>query len=175
MGESQGCSWARTLQAQRRASSGSPGAGCAGHHHEDGALVPLADIMSLALDAFNCALNNVSDRRALMQDALDITMKMALSVPLADIMAYRKVGKAFFGLLDVLCSNHTHVIANYGHAHLRLPHDRPRQRPQVPGRRHLLAVRDGRRQPGRLLLQGGAGQRQRDASCSRAGTPSSHP
>ena len=40
-------------------------------------------------------------------------MKMALSVPLADIMAYRKVGKAFFGLLDVLCSNHTHVIANY--------------------------------------------------------------
>ena len=40
-------------------------------------------------------------------------MKMALSVPLADIMAYRKVGKAFFGLLDVLCSNHTSVIANY--------------------------------------------------------------
>lgn len=40
-------------------------------------------------------------------------MKMALSVPLADIMAYRKVGKAFFGLLDVLCSNHTNVIANY--------------------------------------------------------------
>ena len=39
-------------------------------------------------------------------------MKMALSVPLADVMAYRKVGKAFFGLLDVLCSNHTHVIAN---------------------------------------------------------------
>ena len=39
-------------------------------------------------------------------------MTMALSVPLADIMAYRKVGKAFFGLLDVLCSNHTLVIAN---------------------------------------------------------------
>ncbi len=38
-------------------------------------------------------------------------MKMALSVPLADIMAYRKVGKAFFGLLDVLCSNHTLVVA----------------------------------------------------------------
>ena len=48
-----------------------------------------------------------------VQDALDMTMKMALSVPLADIMAYRKVGKAYFGLLDVLCSNHTHVIANY--------------------------------------------------------------
>ncbi|CAK0751589.1 hypothetical protein CVIRNUC_002079 [Coccomyxa viridis] len=46
-----------------------------------------------------------------LKDALDITMKMALSVPLADIMAYRKVGKAFFGLLDVLCSNHTLVVA----------------------------------------------------------------
>ena len=45
------------------------------------------------------------------QDALDISMKMALSVPLADVMAYRKVGKAFFGLLDVLCGGHTGVIA----------------------------------------------------------------
>ena len=45
------------------------------------------------------------------QDALDISMKMALSVPLADVMAYRKVGKAFFGLLEVLCASHTHVIA----------------------------------------------------------------
>lgn len=48
---------------------------------------------------------------ALLQDALDITMKMALSIPLADIMAYRKVGKAFFGLLEVLAANHTAVIA----------------------------------------------------------------
>ena len=38
-------------------------------------------------------------------------MKMALSVPLADVMAYRKLGKAFFGLLEVLCAAHTHVIA----------------------------------------------------------------
>ena len=38
-------------------------------------------------------------------------MKMALSVPLADVVAYRKVGKAFFGLLDVLCGAHTGVIA----------------------------------------------------------------
>lgn len=46
-----------------------------------------------------------------IQDALDITMKMVLSMPLADILAYRKVGRAFFALLDVLCSSHTHVIA----------------------------------------------------------------
>ncbi|CAL8462392.1 g1925 [Coccomyxa elongata] len=46
-----------------------------------------------------------------LKDALDVTMKMALSIPLVDIMAYRKVSKAFFGLLEVLCANHTGVIA----------------------------------------------------------------
>lgn len=41
-----------------------------------------------------------------MQDALDIALKMALFIPLADIMAYRKVARAYFALLDVLCHNH---------------------------------------------------------------------
>ena len=36
---------------------------------------------------------------------------MALSIPLADIMAYRKVAKAYFGLLDVLCHGHVKAIA----------------------------------------------------------------
>ncbi len=43
------------------------------------------------------------------QDALDIALKMALSIPLADIMAYRKVARAYFALLDVLCHNHAQV------------------------------------------------------------------
>lgn len=38
-------------------------------------------------------------------------MKMALSISQADILAYRKVAKAYFGLLDVLCHNHTAFIA----------------------------------------------------------------
>ena len=42
----------------------------------------------------------------LLQDALDIALKMALSIPLADIIAYRKVARAYFALLDVLCHNH---------------------------------------------------------------------
>ncbi|KAK9818400.1 hypothetical protein WJX72_012091 [[Myrmecia] bisecta] len=46
-----------------------------------------------------------------LKDALDVALKMALSVPLSDIMAYRKVAKAYFALLDVLCHNHTNVIA----------------------------------------------------------------
>jgi exportin-7 len=45
------------------------------------------------------------------QDALEIALKMALSIPLTDILAYRKVAKAYYGLLDVLCHNHTNVIA----------------------------------------------------------------
>ena len=40
-----------------------------------------------------------------------MTVKMALSIPLADIMAYQKVAKAYFGLLDVLCHGHVNVIA----------------------------------------------------------------
>ena len=44
-----------------------------------------------------------------LQDALDIALKMALSIPLADIMAYRKVARAYFALLDVLCHNHAQV------------------------------------------------------------------
>ena len=38
-------------------------------------------------------------------------MKMALAMPLADIMSYRKVGRAYFSLLDVLCHNHVATLA----------------------------------------------------------------
>ncbi|KAL4457497.1 hypothetical protein ABPG75_012362 [Micractinium tetrahymenae] len=46
-----------------------------------------------------------------LKDALDMSLKLALSIPLSDILAYRKVGKAYFALLDVLCHNHANVIA----------------------------------------------------------------
>ena len=45
------------------------------------------------------------------QDALDISLKMALSIPLPDIMAYPKVGKAYFIMLESLCHNHLSFIA----------------------------------------------------------------
>lgn len=47
-----------------------------------------------------------------IQDALAIALKLALAVPLADIMAYRKVGRAFFQLLEVLSHNHAPVLAS---------------------------------------------------------------
>ena len=36
---------------------------------------------------------------------------MALSIPLSDIMAFPKVAKAYFTLLESLCHNHLSVIA----------------------------------------------------------------
>ena len=45
------------------------------------------------------------------QDALEISLKMALRIPLSDIMAYPKVGKAYFIMLESLCHNHLSFIA----------------------------------------------------------------
>ena len=36
---------------------------------------------------------------------------MALAIPLADLMAYAKLCKAYFNLVDVLCHNHTQTLA----------------------------------------------------------------
>ena len=36
---------------------------------------------------------------------------MALSIPLPDILAYRKVSKAYFAFIDVLCHNHGSALA----------------------------------------------------------------
>lgn len=47
-----------------------------------------------------------------LADALDMALKMSLSIPLASIMAFRKLARAYFALLEVLCHNHTSVIVN---------------------------------------------------------------
>eukprot|EP00803_Ostreobium_quekettii_P004119 evm.model.scf_281.4 EVM.evm.TU.scf_281.4 scf_281:37255-51104(+) len=46
-----------------------------------------------------------------LEDALKISLKMALSIPLNDIIAYKKLARAFYSLVDVLCEHHTSVIA----------------------------------------------------------------
>lgn len=46
-----------------------------------------------------------------LRDALDVALQMALSVPLPDILAYRKLAKAYFALVDTLCHSHTAVLA----------------------------------------------------------------
>lgn len=46
-----------------------------------------------------------------LKDALDVALRMALSMPLHDIIAYRKVSRSFFSLLDALCHNHAPALA----------------------------------------------------------------
>ncbi|OIV90033.1 hypothetical protein TanjilG_23953 [Lupinus angustifolius] len=47
--------------------------------------------------------------RALV-DALDITVKMILSIPLADILAFRKVAAAYFAFLEILFNGHLSFV-----------------------------------------------------------------
>ncbi|KAJ7516733.1 hypothetical protein O6H91_22G068900 [Diphasiastrum complanatum] len=47
-----------------------------------------------------------------LADALDVALKISLAIPLADIMAYRKLARAYFAFLEVLCHNHITVILN---------------------------------------------------------------
>ncbi|XP_010543785.1 PREDICTED: exportin-7 isoform X2 [Tarenaya hassleriana] len=70
-------------------------------------------ILSRALNGGYCNFGvfELYGDRALA-DALDISLKMTLSIPLADILAYRKLTKAYFGFLDVLFSHHIIFILN---------------------------------------------------------------
>ncbi|GJP71880.1 hypothetical protein CLOP_g2674 [Closterium sp. NIES-67] len=47
-----------------------------------------------------------------LPDALDVALKLCLSIPLPEIMAFRKLARAYFAFLEVLCHNHTLVIVN---------------------------------------------------------------
>lgn len=47
-----------------------------------------------------------------LADALDISLKMTLSIPLTDILAYRKLTKAYFAFLEVLFNSHIAFILN---------------------------------------------------------------
>lgn len=42
--------------------------------------------------------------------ALDIVIRLALSIPLKDIVAYPKICKAYFGLLEILFNSHTEMV-----------------------------------------------------------------
>eukprot|EP01105_Mastigella_eilhardi_P023790 TRINITY_DN6052_c0_g1_i4.p1 TRINITY_DN6052_c0_g1~~TRINITY_DN6052_c0_g1_i4.p1 ORF type:complete len:568 (-),score=152.70 TRINITY_DN6052_c0_g1_i4:34-1737(-) len=45
-----------------------------------------------------------------LPDALTVGVKLAVSVPLQDLLAYPKVTKAYFTFIDVMCSNHANVL-----------------------------------------------------------------
>ena len=58
----------------------------------------------------NFAVFELYGDRALA-DALDAALRLALSIPLADVLAHKKVAKAYFGLLDVLAHGHAPALA----------------------------------------------------------------
>ncbi|KAL2536815.1 ARM repeat superfamily protein [Forsythia ovata] len=47
-----------------------------------------------------------------LADVLDIALKMALSIPLADILAYRKLTRAYFAFLEVIFNSHIVFVLN---------------------------------------------------------------
>ncbi|XP_070680794.1 uncharacterized protein [Malus domestica] len=47
-----------------------------------------------------------------LADALDIALKMTLSIPLADVLAFRKLSKAYFAFLEVVFNSHIVYILN---------------------------------------------------------------
>ncbi|EFJ44129.1 hypothetical protein VOLCADRAFT_65225 [Volvox carteri f. nagariensis] len=46
-----------------------------------------------------------------LKDALEAALRMVLSVPLADLLAFRKLAKAYFALMEVLAAGHASVVA----------------------------------------------------------------
>jgi exportin-7 len=41
-----------------------------------------------------------------LESALDVTLQMALTVPLEDVIAFPKLSKAFFGFIEILFRSH---------------------------------------------------------------------
>lgn len=46
-----------------------------------------------------------------LKDALDAALRMSLSIPLTDLLAFRKVAKSYFALMEVLAGGHAGVLA----------------------------------------------------------------
>jgi exportin-7 len=56
-----------------------------------------------------------------LKDALGVAISLSLTMPLEEIMTYRKVAKSYFALVEVLFHSHVHVVAacdNATFAHL---------------------------------------------------------
>jgi len=46
-----------------------------------------------------------------LKEALEMALRLVLSIPLPDILAFRKLSRAYFTLLEVLAHNHTGTVA----------------------------------------------------------------
>ncbi|KAJ4706752.1 ARM repeat superfamily protein [Melia azedarach] len=66
---------------------------------------------ALSGDYVNFGVFELYGDRALI-DSLDIALKMALSIPLADILAFQKVRAGYFAFLEVIFNSHLAFILN---------------------------------------------------------------
>ncbi|KAH9686603.1 Importin N-terminal domain-containing protein [Citrus sinensis] len=80
-------------------------------HDTGGTVISVLAVWPLAGNYVNFGVFELYGDRAL-SDALDIALKMTLSIPLADILAFRKLTKAYFAFLEVLFSSHITFILN---------------------------------------------------------------
>jgi exportin-7 len=46
-----------------------------------------------------------------LQNSLDVSLQMCLQIPLADVMAYIKLSRAYFAFLEILFRNHLDVLS----------------------------------------------------------------
>ncbi|CAN4112650.1 unnamed protein product [Withania somnifera] len=66
---------------------------------------------ALAGNYVNFGVFEIYGDRALA-DAFDVAMRMALSIPLADLFAYRKLSGAYFTFLEIMMKNQIQLILN---------------------------------------------------------------
>jgi exportin-7 len=73
----------------------------------------------LMLNTLTCALSgnyvnfgvfNLYQDKAL-QNALDVSLQVCLQIPLADVLAYVKLSKAYYAFLEILFRNHLDVLS----------------------------------------------------------------
>ena len=91
-----------------------------------------------------------------LQNALTVTLRMALSIPLTDTLAYRKLAKAYFQLMEILTLKHTVFLAQqdtptFVQVSGRHPPEPPPSPPRNPrGRRRTAQQRPAMRPGGWL-------------------------
>ncbi|KAK2077922.1 hypothetical protein QBZ16_003790 [Prototheca wickerhamii] len=47
-----------------------------------------------------------------LKDALGVAVRLSLAVPAEDLLAYRRLGKAYYALVDALCAGHVPLLAS---------------------------------------------------------------
>ena len=51
-----------------------------------------------------------------LSDAMNISFRMLMAIPLEDVIAYPKVARAYFTLIETLCQHHTKEVAKLDHS-----------------------------------------------------------